>query len=57
MANAYDQTLDPDYPPDSKFESSEEESAFKAKGRDLASRLQKELGASYAVVSHRKVGE
>jgi hypothetical protein len=49
-ADAYDRTLNQDYPPDSGFPTPEDEEAFETEGRQLWKKLQSELGAHYKVV-------
>lgn len=56
-ARLYDETLKEDYPPDSGFKSPALELAFKQSGRELARRLQEELGPEYLVVPHRSLEE
>lgn len=51
-AEAYDQTLDRDDPPNSGFESEVLEAEFKAQGHRLAERLREELGADFIVIEH-----
>jgi len=51
-AEAYDQTLDRDDPPNSGFESEALEAEFIAQGRRLAERLREELGADFIVIEH-----
>ena len=48
-ADAYDRTLNQEYPPESGFASPEEE-AFEAEGRRLWRELQAQLGPEYKVV-------
>lgn len=49
-ADAYDKTLNQEYPPDSGFASPAEEEAFEAEGRRLWSELKAQLGHEYKVV-------
>lgn len=49
-ADAYDQTLNQEYPPDSGFSSPEVESDFEIEGRRLWKELQAQLGDEYKVV-------
>lgn len=49
-ANAYDKTLNQEYPPDSGFASPAEEEAFEVEGRRLWRALQDQLGSDYKVV-------
>jgi len=49
-ADAWDRTLDQNYPPDSKFASPADEEAFEREGRRLRAALQAELGAGFRVV-------
>ncbi len=51
-ANAYDQTLNQDYPPDSKFKSEDERIRFNLLGRELLQALRNELGRDYEIVYH-----
>lgn len=51
-ARAYDATLNMDYPPDSGFESDEEEAEFKREGYRLAEQLKKELGPEFIISIH-----
>jgi hypothetical protein len=53
-ADAYDATLDPDYPPDSGFPSPEAEVEFDRQGRDLWRRLVEQLRGA-ATVSYFSV--
>lgn len=48
-ANAYDNTLNQEYPPDSGFASPLEEEAFEAEGKRLWKELQAQLGPEYQV--------
>jgi hypothetical protein len=48
-ANAYDNTLNQEYPPDSGFASPAEEEAFEVEGRRLWNVLQAQLGPEYKV--------
>jgi len=49
-ASDFDGILNWDYPPNSGFSTQQEEERFVAKGRELATRLQAELGSRGAVV-------
>jgi hypothetical protein len=49
-AEAYDETLNHDYPPDSHFKSDEDRIKFNTEGRSLLERLRHELGEGYEVV-------
>jgi hypothetical protein len=49
-AEAYDSTLNQDYPQDSGFASQSEKEAFEAEGRRLGKELQAQLGAEYKVI-------
>lgn len=51
-AQAFDATLNMDYPPDSGFESAEAEVEFKREGYRLAEQLRKELGSEFKVKVH-----
>jgi hypothetical protein len=55
-ANAYDKTLNHEYPPDSGFASPADEEAFEAEGRRLWKRLQAQLGHEYEVRYHGSCG-
>jgi hypothetical protein len=48
-AKIFDQTLNLDDPASSGFKSEQEKVAFKARGSELAERLQQELGPDYYV--------
>jgi hypothetical protein len=45
----YDETLDQNYPPDSRFKTEEERRRFNLLGRELLQSLERELGNDYAV--------
>ena len=49
-ANAYDQTLNQDYPPDSDFKSEKERTGFNLLGRELLQALKQELGHEYEII-------
>lgn len=49
-AEAYDRTLNEEYPPESGFANAAEEEAFEMEGRRLWQELQTELGPEYKVV-------
>ena len=49
-AQAYDLTLNQDYPPDSKFQSKVEEDAFEAEAMRLRKELQIQLGTEFKIV-------
>src|SRR5689334_3984075 len=49
-ADAYDATLNQEYPPDSAFPSEEAERAFRREGSLLMRQLQSELGPDYKIV-------
>lgn len=49
-ADAYDKTLNQEYPPDSGFPSPAEEAAFEAEGQRLWRELRRELGPEFDVV-------
>ena len=49
-AEAYERTLNQEYPPDSNFESIEQLNAFNRLGRELLRQLRRELGSEYDIV-------
>jgi hypothetical protein len=49
-ANTYDETLDRDDPMSSGFATEQEHKEWVASGRELASRLQKELGEGFRII-------
>ena len=49
-AAIYNETLDQNYPPDSGFKDSEEESKFSNEGKELVECLRNELGSDFSVV-------
>ena len=49
-ADAYDRTLDQDYPPDSGFTDLEEEEAFEEEGKRLWRELQSQLGRDWEII-------
>jgi hypothetical protein len=55
-ADAWDRTLDQNYPPDSKFASAPDEETFEREGRRLRAALQGELGSGFRVFykTHRQ---
>lgn len=48
-ADAWDRTLDQNYPPDSEFASPADEEAFEREGRRLRAALQAELGSEFRI--------
>lgn len=48
-ADEYDAIFDEDYPPNTAFPSEEDERAWQARGRELAERVARELGADTEV--------
>jgi hypothetical protein len=49
-SRAYTETLDQDYPPDSKFTSLDNEEAFEKEGLSLRNLLANELGQEYEIL-------
>lgn len=50
-SDAYDATLDQNYPPDSGFKNQDEVEAFKVEGVYLESQLRTELGSDFCVIT------
>lgn len=53
-ADAYDRTLDTDYPEDAGFADPSEQEAFEAEGMRLWRELQAQLGRDWSVVYHSR---
>ena len=51
-SDAFDATYDPQYPPDSAFQSPDEERNWQLSGQELSRRLASELGPEAHVVYH-----